>query len=49
MHGVLKFTLHPTSYEWQFIPTAGDFRDSGSARLPLTTRRAGRRSDPATR
>jgi hypothetical protein len=31
IHGVLKFTLHPTSYEWQFIPTTGDFRDSGSA------------------
>jgi acid phosphatase type 7 len=31
MHGVLKFTLHPTSYEWEFIPTVGDFRDSGSA------------------
>lgn len=29
--GVLKFTLHPGSYEWEFIPTAGDFRDSGSA------------------
>jgi hypothetical protein len=31
IYGVLKFTLHPTSYEWQFIPTAGDFSDSGSA------------------
>ena len=29
IHGVLKFTLHPTSYEWQFIPTSGDFSDSG--------------------
>lgn len=31
-HGVLKLTLHPTSYEWQFIPIAGQsFTDSGSA------------------
>jgi acid phosphatase type 7 len=30
--GVLKLTLHPTSYEWQFIPIAGKtFTDSGSA------------------
>jgi hypothetical protein len=31
-HGVLKFTLHPTSYEWEFVPTSGHFSDSGSAR-----------------
>jgi hypothetical protein len=31
-HGVLKLTLHPTSYDWQFIPIAGQtFTDSGSA------------------
>ncbi|MEZ4869907.1 MAG: DNRLRE domain-containing protein [Caldilineaceae bacterium] len=31
-HGVLKFTLHPTSYEWEFIPVAGQsFADAGSA------------------
>jgi hypothetical protein len=31
-YGVLKFTLHPASYEWQFIPVAGQtFTDSGSA------------------
>jgi hypothetical protein len=31
-HGVLKLTLHPTSYEWEFIPIAGDtFTDSGSS------------------
>lgn len=31
-NGVLKFTLHPTSYDWQFIPIAGQtFTDSGSA------------------
>ena len=30
--GVLKLTLHPTSYDWEFIPTAGgDFHDAGSA------------------
>jgi VCBS repeat-containing protein len=29
--GVLKLTLHPTSYEWEFIPVPGDtFTDSGS-------------------
>ena len=29
--GVLKLTLHPTSYEWKFIPVAGmTFTDSGS-------------------
>ncbi len=30
-HGVIKLTLHPTSYDWEFIPVAGkEFRDSGS-------------------
>jgi len=30
--GVLKITLHPGSYDWQFIPAAGfTFSDSGSA------------------
>jgi hypothetical protein len=30
--GVLKLTLHPGSYDWQFIPVAGStFTDSGSA------------------
>ncbi len=29
--GVLKLTLHPTSYDWQFVPEAGQtFTDSGS-------------------
>jgi acid phosphatase type 7 len=29
--GVLKLTLHPTSYDWQFVPEAGkSFTDSGS-------------------
>jgi Bacterial Ig domain len=31
-HGVLKLTLHPTSYDWEFVPIAGQtFTDSGSA------------------
>jgi acid phosphatase type 7 len=30
--GVLKLTLHPTSYDWEFIPAAGGtFHDAGSA------------------
>jgi hypothetical protein len=30
-HGVLKLTLHPTSYDWQFVPVVGDtFTDSGT-------------------
>jgi acid phosphatase type 7 len=31
-HGVLRLTLHPGSYGWQFVPIAGDsFADSGTA------------------
>ena len=30
-YGVLKLTLHPTSYDWQFVPVAGKtFTDSGT-------------------
>ncbi len=30
-YGVLKLTLHPTSYNWQFVPEAGKtFTDSGT-------------------
>jgi hypothetical protein len=30
-YGVLKLTLHPTSYDWNFVPVAGQsFTDSGS-------------------
>jgi hypothetical protein len=30
-YGILLLRLHPTSYEWQFVPEAGrSFRDSGS-------------------
>ena len=29
--GVLKLTLHPRSYDWEFVPVdGGTFRDSGS-------------------
>jgi hypothetical protein len=32
VHGVLKLTLHPTSYDWEFIPIAGGtFSDADSA------------------
>jgi hypothetical protein len=31
-YGVLELTLHPTSYDWQFVPVAGQsFSDNGSA------------------
>jgi hypothetical protein len=31
-HAVIKFTLHAASYDWEFIPIAGQsFRDRGSA------------------
>ncbi len=31
-HGVLKLTLRPTSYDWEFVPVSGaSFTDSGSA------------------
>jgi hypothetical protein len=31
-YGVLKVTLHPNSYDWQFVPVAGNtFSDTGSA------------------
>ncbi len=30
-YGVMKLTLHPTSYDWQFLPVAGEtFTDSGT-------------------
>ena len=29
--GVLKLTLHPSGYDWQFVPVAGQsFTDSGT-------------------
>ncbi len=32
-YGVLKLTLHPTSYDWQFVPEAGKtFTDSGTGK-----------------
>ena len=31
-YGVMKFTLHASSYDWQFVPIAGQtFTDSGTA------------------
>jgi hypothetical protein len=31
-YGVLKLTLHPTGYDWKFLPIAGgSFSDSGSS------------------
>lgn len=29
--GVIKFTLLPDRYEWEFIPVSGTFRDAGTA------------------
>jgi hypothetical protein len=29
--GVLRLTLHATSYDWQFLPAGGSYTDSGSA------------------
>ena len=30
-YGVLKFTLHANSYDWQFVPQAGQtYTDSGT-------------------
>jgi hypothetical protein len=35
-HGVIKFTLHPKSYEWEFIPVAGQkFTDRGAAQCVM--------------
>ncbi len=31
VYGVLKLTLAPASYEWEFVPAVGQFQDSGSA------------------
>jgi acid phosphatase type 7 len=28
--GVLRLTLHPANYEWQFVPAEGEIADSGS-------------------
>jgi hypothetical protein len=29
-HGVVRFDLHPSRYEWRFISTTGEFSDTGS-------------------
>jgi len=42
-HGVLKLTLHPQSYDWEFVPVAGGkFRDrgSGTCSAPLASKGA---------
>ena len=37
-YGVLKLTLHPTSYDWQFVPEAGKtFTDTGTGNCHGTT------------
>jgi hypothetical protein len=41
--GVLKLTLHPTSYDWEFVPVAGGaFHDAGSASCHGGSARDGR-------
>ena len=29
--GILKLTLHASSYNWNFVPAVGTFKDGGSA------------------
>jgi hypothetical protein len=29
-YGVLRLTLHPANYDWEFLPVTGDIADSGS-------------------
>jgi hypothetical protein len=29
--GILELTLHPSSYDWKFVSTAGQTLDSGTA------------------
>lgn len=36
-YGVIKLTLHPDSYDWQFVPTRGAFTDSGTGTCPRVT------------
>ena len=36
--GIIRLDLHHGSYDWRFIPTSGDFSDSGIDALPLTYR-----------
>ena len=30
VHGVIRFVLHPTGYDWRFVPVRGGFADAGS-------------------
>lgn len=40
-YGVIKLTLHPSGYDWEFLPEeGGQFRDSGSAECHGAPRRA---------
>jgi len=34
-YGILQLTLHPTSYDWHFIPANGTFTDTGTANCHL--------------
>jgi hypothetical protein len=37
-HGVLKMTLYPTSYDWEFVPVSGGtFRDHGTSSCTPST------------
>ena len=41
-YGVMKFTLHATSYDWEFLPIAGStFTDSGTQAVHGPPRRSG--------
>ncbi|HXV59211.1 MAG TPA: Ig-like domain-containing protein [Vicinamibacteria bacterium] len=35
-HGVLKLTLYPAGYEWEFVTVSGTFTDSGAAACVAT-------------
>ena len=39
-HGVMKFTLHDDSYDWQFVPVAGEHASRIQAPAPCTARPA---------
>ena len=43
-YGILKLTLHPTSYDWKFLPVAGStFTDSGTQASTMPRRAPTRR------
>ena len=46
-YGVLELALHPTSYDWQFVPEAGKtFTDSGTTTCHNTTSSGGDTTPP---